>query len=507
MDRNFELPDPSDWHDTSLSKLERLDNALRCQVCKDFFDTPMITSCSHTFCSLCIRRCFASDGKCPACRASDQDSKLRRNWAVQELVDAFKEARPTTLKLARQAESGQAERSMSRKALKRKLEDTDIEDEHHENIARRSKVRTTRSQTKRANATATSSQEVIDLDTAPESDQDYQPDDGLVACPICNKRMKEEAVFQHLERCDEEMEEEKNGKVQSRSTTKKPSTSLDPQSNQHARPPPARISQLNYSLLNETQLRKKIKESGIPNWGPRQLLQRRHIEWVNLWNSNCDSSKPRSKRELLQELDTWERSQGGNAPGGFNPSGTVSTSSVMRKDFDGAGWAKNNQNQFSQLIAEARKKRNKPPSEEEKKDVRHSNINGDVTSRTPDNSHSLQPSLFESSQLSPSLVPADKSFSDSSIDPARPYENNGVALASIRSKVTNINDQSSQSRDPPHSELPSSSQRSRGKSPTVLPKELASPPSRKIPMFRVPEEPLKDLDGAGTGTSESSLMG
>src|SRR5215469_15342374 len=51
------LPDPTDWLNTSLPSFATLESALRCQVCKDFYDTPMITSCSHTFCSLCIRRC------------------------------------------------------------------------------------------------------------------------------------------------------------------------------------------------------------------------------------------------------------------------------------------------------------------------------------------------------------------------------------------------------------------------------------------------------------------
>src|SRR6266568_8348001 len=89
----FDIPDSTDWLHTPLASFEPLEAALRCQVCKDFYDTPMLTTCSHTFCSLCIRRCFAADGKCPTCRASDQANKLRRNWVVQEIVDAFQAAR------------------------------------------------------------------------------------------------------------------------------------------------------------------------------------------------------------------------------------------------------------------------------------------------------------------------------------------------------------------------------------------------------------------------------
>jgi E3 ubiquitin-protein ligase RAD18 len=96
-----DLHDSTDWLSTSLGVLAALDASLRCQVCKDFYTTPMITSCSHTFCSLCIRRSLAHDGKCPTCRAGDQEIRLRQNWAVEDQVEAFKSARPEVLEFAR----------------------------------------------------------------------------------------------------------------------------------------------------------------------------------------------------------------------------------------------------------------------------------------------------------------------------------------------------------------------------------------------------------------------
>lgn len=108
MDHAFDLPDSTDWLQSSLPDVAPLESALRCQICKDFFDNPVITSCSHTFCSLCIRRCLSAEGKCPACRSPDQESKLRRNWAVQEIVESFQKARPDVLALARQAQTQNA---------------------------------------------------------------------------------------------------------------------------------------------------------------------------------------------------------------------------------------------------------------------------------------------------------------------------------------------------------------------------------------------------------------
>lgn len=109
-----------------------------------------------------------------------------------------------------------------------------------------------------------------------------------------------------------------------------------------------RLPQLNYSLLNDNALRKKLSGLGMPVNGSRGRLIRRHTEWVNLVNSNCDSMVPKDKRELLHELDLWERSQGRQAIN--NSSGR----SVMDKDFDGAGWALKHNDEFQKLIAKAK---------------------------------------------------------------------------------------------------------------------------------------------------------
>ena len=143
MDTPFDISDSSDWSQTPLFQLGHVEQAMRCQVCKDFFDTPMITSCSHTFCSLCIRRCLTTDGRCPACRTQDQAVKLRVNSTVQQLVDAFKSARSVVLQFGQTAEERVAQ------SKKRKIGHTGIEEDDYEaqklndGILRRTKTRST----------------------------------------------------------------------------------------------------------------------------------------------------------------------------------------------------------------------------------------------------------------------------------------------------------------------------------------------------------------------------
>ncbi|KAF2428357.1 DNA repair protein rad18 [Tothia fuscella] len=373
-DKN-EIADSTDWLPTSLPQFSVLESSLRCQVCKDFYDTPMITSCSHTFCSLCIRRCLSSDGKCPACRASDQTSKLRSNWGLQEVVDAFKAARQGALELARRAKEnegvahgdGAATNGMRRG--KRKLEQADLgpEEEH----GRVTRTKQTRTQPKRGTRSTQASQEVITIpDSDIDAEEEYQseapeekePEDGLVACPMCDARMKEELVFPHLDRCDGKPKPERR---EARASTPPPAP---PQSRQNPAPPisPMKpLPHLNYNLLKEGPLKKKLSELGIPTFGNRQLLIRRHTQWVDIFNANCDSPRPRSTRELLKDLDTWERTQGGYAPG----QGQTAPTGVMRKDFDGDEWSGRHKGQFDDLIAAARAKlREKKQAEQKAKE-------------------------------------------------------------------------------------------------------------------------------------------
>jgi DNA repair protein Rad18 len=85
-----DVSDPSDWRTTSVPGLLPLDSNLRCLICKDFYSAPVITTCQHTFCSLCIRRSLSAEPVCPTCRATNiSDSGLRQNKVVEDLVENF----------------------------------------------------------------------------------------------------------------------------------------------------------------------------------------------------------------------------------------------------------------------------------------------------------------------------------------------------------------------------------------------------------------------------------
>ncbi|KAM0445854.1 hypothetical protein ACHAPV_006705 [Trichoderma viride] len=387
MATSDDVPDSTDWLSTPLSGFAAVEAALRCQVCKDFYKTPMITSCSHTFCSICIRRALSNDGKCPMCRSTEQELKLRSNWSMEETVEAFTKARMAALNLAR----NQRPRSPS---PKRKAPEASP-DAHasHEPKRLRTSARLSKSRGEPAVTTAPTvtaeEQTVPDSNNEDNDDEEYVPDtpNGLVPCPMCNKKMKEWQVFGHLESCPGPS-----------APTNNPSNNVDSentlsfgQSQRKQQKTLERLPPLNYSMLKEQALRKKMLELGLNNQGPRPLLEKRHKEWLTLWNANCDAATPKKRSELLHDLDIWERTQGGRAP---TTGRAIQTAAAIKdKEFDGAAWATKHDSSFRDLIASARRNGDKAKKKLEKEE-------DTSTTDQPQSSTSQPPDLmvFSSSQ-------------------------------------------------------------------------------------------------------------
>ncbi|KAM4055694.1 zinc finger, c3HC4 type (RING finger) domain-containing protein [Hirsutella rhossiliensis] len=347
-----EVPDSTDWLATPLPGLAVVEAALRCQVCKDFYKTPMITSCSHTFCSLCIRRALSNDGKCPLCRAPEQELKLRSNWSVEEAVQAFSRARPHALALARDARSASP-------SGKRKAEVCEPPETNPKRLRTSARLSKTRAGAAITSSAAEAHEEAME---SPE-DEEYVPDDpdGTVPCPVCQRRMKAWQVFQHLETCPGPSAQRGGRSIDS-------PVSSSYQAQQRQLRSHERLPALNYSMLKEQALRKKMTELGLSGQGPRLLLERRHKEWLTLWNANCDAAQPKKRSDLLHDLEVWERTQGGRAP---TTGRTFQTAAAIKdKDFDSAAWAVKHDTSFKDLIASARKSKTDAKTRAENTDER-----------------------------------------------------------------------------------------------------------------------------------------
>ncbi|KIW64739.1 DNA repair protein rad18 [Phialophora macrospora] len=374
-----EFTDSTDWLPTPLAALAPLDSSLRCQVCKDFFTTPMMTSCSHTFCSLCIRRYLSQEGRCPACRESDQEVKLRRNWAVEELVTNFKASRKGILAFATAAaekpRQQQDDAEEQRPSKRRKVEVAPATTNGEQR-------RSTRSQSRKSQhigpAPAPVTQEVV-IEDSEDDDEGSEFEDsennnqsphfatangtpespaGLVECPCCGRRVKEALINSHLDRC---IQGDSSTPAEAGVSSSSPAPAngrkvqvAPPGTIAYSQRKPAlqaeRLPFINYSLFSDAKLRQKLKELGIPNHGSKDLMRKRHTEWVNLWNANCDSTTPASKRDLLRELTAWEDTLGRQLE---RP---TANSGFMAKDFDRGTHLRTQKGNFDDLIRQAKER-------------------------------------------------------------------------------------------------------------------------------------------------------
>lgn len=225
-------------------------------------------------------------------------------------------------------------------------------------------------------------------------------------------------------------------------------------------PPVSRLPALNYAMLSESALRKKLKELNVPSWGSKALLIKRHREWLNIYNSNCDASETvrKSQRELLKELDGWERTQGGSA--------NNKESHIMRKDFDGQNHAATHKSQFDDLIANARRRGKVRQQLEEKEDV------------GKELAQEVQEQASEAQQSERTSPPTDASTSQKNHEATCPDPISPSASC-----------KSAEACSPVAKEM------HRPDDKVGLQNPLTST-TRKVPMFSLPEDPVVDVENS-----------
>ncbi|KAF9988858.1 E3 ubiquitin-protein ligase rad18 [Mortierella antarctica] len=91
-----DISDPSDWP-ADYAPLKDIDSHLRCPICKELLRAAMMLQCHHNFCSECIRRHLDKESTCPACRVATSTSQMRRNVALDEIANSFKDCRESLL--------------------------------------------------------------------------------------------------------------------------------------------------------------------------------------------------------------------------------------------------------------------------------------------------------------------------------------------------------------------------------------------------------------------------
>ncbi|EDO39512.1 predicted protein, partial [Nematostella vectensis] len=286
-----------------------IDNLLRCSICFEYFDIPvMVQECSHNYCSVCIRRSITFDTQCPTCHMKTVQQDLRCNRVLDELVKNFIAVRYyisycilscVLMAMCSQVRylgtktsaADKPEISNHRKYLimRQNSVQSPLYRKAQGNIVFHQQSRTTPSVTpgrKRKRRIIDSDDEdktfeAITIKQEPESE-----------CPVCGELILQSKVNSHLDLCLT-----RNEKKEALRSSNSPPTV------QKRKPLPKLV----YTLLSDKQLKQKLRECGLPTQGPREKLIKTHREYVTLYNAQCDSANPMSGAMIIKQMEQNEK--------------------------------------------------------------------------------------------------------------------------------------------------------------------------------------------------------
>ncbi|XP_078065532.1 E3 ubiquitin-protein ligase RAD18 isoform X2 [Mustelus asterias] len=296
-------------------RLKAMDNLLRCGICFDYFNIAMmIPHCSHNYCSLCVRKFLSYKTQCPICCVTATEPELRNNRILDELVKCFRSARdllvncdlqsPPTSPQATRTDVSDKNHSKGSKARAKMKQEMKFMDSFLSRSPSSTPMRPSgmsmekqchEEQNGMCSKSITAAPNCLAQQTQGRADATEQPStSGLkeivkVNCPVCMVAIPENNINRHLDSCLtwEDKKESLRSSVNQRKL----------------------LPKLVYNLISERDLRKKLKECGLPTQGCKAQLVKRHQAFVQMYNSQCDSLNPRSALEIAREIERNEKTQ------------------------------------------------------------------------------------------------------------------------------------------------------------------------------------------------------
>ncbi|KAI9244332.1 hypothetical protein EDC94DRAFT_629736 [Helicostylum pulchrum] len=303
------LDDPSDFEPKSL---QVLDENFRCPICKEFFETALILStCSHSFCALCIRRSLNTEQNCPKCRATAYENDLIHNYDLDHVVDSWRETRSFLLNIHR----SKCKETTIENSVRKKKECIIIDDNSDDFIPQRP----TASSSNTTRRSARLLPNVEETETEPVTAVAELTDTSVVECPICCRYMKYLVLNKHMDKCaigESDTPPPSSSPVYNNNNNNSSSSSSSSSNSslpiiQKKKPvdlgrKPTRVL---YSMQSDKEMRELLRDLGLPDHGDKPLKVWRHKEYVTLYNANYDSDSPVSANVLIQRLANIEQSQ------------------------------------------------------------------------------------------------------------------------------------------------------------------------------------------------------
>uniref|UniRef100_UPI0037E834CF E3 ubiquitin-protein ligase RAD18 n=1 Tax=Semicossyphus pulcher TaxID=241346 RepID=UPI0037E834CF len=370
-----------------LASLKNVDALLRCPICFDFLNITMMTKCSHNFCSLCIRKFLSYKPLCPLCNTQATEQDLRNNRLLDDLVVNFRAARqqlskanfdspPISPKTPASAVKCKTPRDKGQKCnssvlssfFQKRPRTSPFRETQQESSAAHCALRGLRTartdnassadpNSARAQLPVYVKEEPMDVEeTSVQGSVSIKQEDTVshcysagaeiahssslpqeikVECPVCAVSVSQQFINKHLDTCL--MRGEKKESLRSSiGKTRRP------------------MGKVVYNLLSLQELKRRLKECHLSMQGSRDHMIKRHREFVQIYNAQCDALNPKSAQDIAKEVEANEKMK--NQLQGKAKPVMVFSKKQSKEEIEEmhSNYRKQHSNDFSRLIAQVR---------------------------------------------------------------------------------------------------------------------------------------------------------
>ncbi|ORX43188.1 hypothetical protein DM01DRAFT_1313127 [Hesseltinella vesiculosa] len=283
------IDDPLDFNNEHL---QSFDEHMRCPICKEFYNTAMILStCSHSFCAMCIRKSLSQEQCCPKCRKTCHDSQLHNNFDLDNLVQTWKnnarklvldmqETEPeSSAPLLPEQPASSTQRNSHYRPTSQKQPAAALLDD--EDFMPMNEISTANRRSRR----------LVDTTAASENPE-------LGTCPFCLQKMPLAVLNSHANRCVDG-----DSRIPETPPVHKTNSSLGLGKKKYLGKKPQKIA---YDMYKEKDMKRLLKDLGLPDNGDRSLCVWRYREYMILYNANMDAKDPVDFTVLLKQLKQAE---------------------------------------------------------------------------------------------------------------------------------------------------------------------------------------------------------
>ncbi|KAK7792122.1 hypothetical protein R5R35_009652 [Gryllus longicercus] len=346
------MPDSEDSPSES-SQLKDLDNLLKCAICYEYLKTTLMTPCSHNFCSYCIRQSLSYRTQCPTCFEDVTEFQLRPNRVVDEFIciftclkgkfKCFSNVRKLNCENLKSNEESLERRITSEFNTKVSVQSTsspsslksDVNEVSREDLSSNSAPSTSKEDVRIPDKFVAKREVQIASLFSPKKSKTLAVNETRVPCPVCSVEIPEKNINAHLDACLKRSEEKRVVPGEKRKL----------------------LPKLVYHLLPDKDLRKKLQELGLGTTGDRATLINRHKRYTLLYNSECDSLKPRSVAEIIKQMKKEEEEEKKSVPQVVKKLNVDRKADPQTNEEAQRQYLEENKASFQKLIEEARRNR------------------------------------------------------------------------------------------------------------------------------------------------------